>query len=76
MEYNDIVKNTCEGESIKINNKYFCTEKYIERIAIPIDVLLIEANKRAKDINKFAYIRVVGLGLGHGKYVNNKTKYL
>ncbi|XP_063924848.1 uncharacterized protein LOC135138766 [Zophobas morio] len=43
---------------------YFDKLVYCRRIALSIDTLLIEANDRAKKMNKMAYVHVVGLGLG------------
>ena len=46
------------------DGSYFDTLVYRRRISLSIDTLLIEANHRAKVINKMAYVHVVGLGLG------------
>lgn len=37
---------------------------YSKRLALSFDTLLLEANYRAHEKNKFAYVHVVGIGLG------------
>lgn len=37
---------------------------YAKRLAVSFDTLLVEANQRAKDRGKTAYVHVVGIGLG------------
>jgi hypothetical protein len=46
----------------------FDTETYKARIRITADILLLEANDRAKTAGKTAYVYVVGLGLGVWQY--------
>lgn len=42
----------------------FYNNVYVKRLAISFDTLLLEANYRAKKCQKFAYVHVVGIGLG------------
>jgi hypothetical protein len=46
----------------------FDTETYEARIRITAEILLLEANERAKTAGKTAYVYVVGLGLGVWQY--------
>lgn len=46
----------------------FNTDMYMARIRITMDMLLWEANARAKEANTTAYLYVVGLGLGVWQY--------
>ncbi|XP_044260697.1 uncharacterized protein LOC123008761 [Tribolium madens] len=55
-------------------NKYFDRLMYQKRLALSIDTLLIEANDRAKQEHKKAYVHVVGLGLGVWKIANQQNK--
>lgn len=43
---------------------YFDNVIYSKRLAITFDTFLYEANQRALDCGKFAYVHVVGIGLG------------
>lgn len=43
---------------------WFDVEMYKARMRVTIDILLLEANSRARDAGKKAYVHVVGLGLG------------
>ncbi|XP_064211807.1 uncharacterized protein LOC663704 [Tribolium castaneum] len=54
--------------------KYFDRLMYEKRLALSIDTLLIEANYRAKQKNKMAYVHVVGLGLGVWKITHQQNK--
>ncbi|XP_064214595.1 uncharacterized protein LOC135267006 [Tribolium castaneum] len=54
--------------------KYFDRLMYEKRLALSIDTLLIEANDRAKQENKMAYVHVVGLGLGVWKITHQQNK--
>ncbi|KAI1328349.1 hypothetical protein F5Y16DRAFT_369475 [Xylariaceae sp. FL0255] len=47
---------------------HFDEEVYKRRIHITAEILLIESNERAKEVNKKAYVYVVGLGLGVWAY--------
>ncbi|KAJ3278700.1 hypothetical protein HK104_002098 [Borealophlyctis nickersoniae] len=46
------------------SNSFFNAEVYKLRIRIPIEMLLLDANNRAQQENRKAYVHVVGLGLG------------
>ncbi|KAI1474009.1 hypothetical protein F4774DRAFT_402092 [Daldinia eschscholtzii] len=46
----------------------FSTSAYIERIRISADILLMEANERAKAVGRKAYVHIVGFGLGVWQY--------
>lgn len=62
--YNKIPKN-CGNRFIRLQNgAIFDNIMYAKRLAISFDTLLIEANSRAQEREKFAYIHVVGIGLG------------
>lgn len=55
----------------------FDTETYKARIQITADILLLEANDRAKASGKSAYLYVVGLGLGVWQWYDGQaSKYL
>ncbi|XP_050293097.1 uncharacterized protein LOC126733752 [Anthonomus grandis grandis] len=43
---------------------YFDNEIYERRMSLSIDTLLLEANFRAKEAGKMAFVHVVGIGLG------------
>lgn len=45
-----------------------------KRYSLLFDVLLLEAQKRAKDLNKLAYIHIVGAGLGCWKVAEQQTE--
>lgn len=47
-----------------VKTAVFDNYMYYKRMTISFDSLLLEANFRAKNANKSAYIHVVGLGLG------------
>ncbi|RZC37418.1 uncharacterized protein BDFB_004424, partial [Asbolus verrucosus] len=53
---------------------YFDKLMFERRIALSIDTLLIEANARAREEGKKAYIHVVGLGLGVWKICRDQDK--
>lgn len=53
-----------KGPQIKTVDLGFDVEMYKARMRTTIDILLLEANTRARDANKKAYVHVVGLGLG------------
>lgn len=53
-----------KGLSTKTVEPEFNVEMYKARMRTTIDILLLEANARARDAGKKAYIHVVGLGLG------------
>jgi hypothetical protein len=56
------------------DGKYFDRLMYTRRIVLSIDTLLIEANERARRLNKMAYVHVVGLGLGVWKIYTEQDK--
>lgn len=63
----DEVNNKIDGESryYKLTaNEIFDNRYYYKRLTVSIDTLLLEANHRAKEAGKFAFVHVVGLGLG------------
>lgn len=43
---------------------FFDNYVYSKRLALSFDTLLLEANSRAHEKNKLAYVHVVGIGLG------------
>lgn len=45
-----------------------------KRFAISIDTLLLESQARAKEINKIAYVHVVGIGLGVWKIASQQDE--
>lgn len=53
----------------------FDVAMYRARIRITADILLLEADSRAKDAGKKAYTYIVGLGLGVWQYVDNQAKF-
>ena len=53
----------------------FDVEMYRARMRITIDILLLEANSRAKEAGKTAYTYVVGLGLGVGQRAPEQSTY-
>lgn len=53
----------------------FDVDMYKGRIRITVDILLKEANARAKEVNKSAYVVIVGLGLGVWKVDKNQDRY-
>ncbi|ENN75744.1 hypothetical protein YQE_07704, partial [Dendroctonus ponderosae] len=46
------------------SDKYFNNYAYEKRLSLSFDTLLVEANQRAKEVNKMAFVHVVGIGLG------------
>jgi hypothetical protein len=56
------------------DGKYFDRLMYTRRIVLSIDTLLIEANERARRVNKMGYVHVVGLGLGVWKIYTEQDK--
>lgn len=48
-----------------MNGDIFDNVIYSKRLAVSFDTLLIEANHRAKTAGKFAYIHLIGIGLGN-----------
>ncbi|KAI0109773.1 hypothetical protein F4814DRAFT_461032 [Daldinia grandis] len=52
------------GARSELQRENFSIHTYVERIRITADILLLEANERAKDIGRKAYVYIVGLGLG------------
>lgn len=65
-----------EQKYVKLpNNWYFNNDAYAKRLALSIDTILIEANDRAKLKNTFAYVHVVGIGLGVWKISPHQDEY-
>ncbi|XP_044260793.1 uncharacterized protein LOC123008834 [Tribolium madens] len=63
--YNSKLIETNKDRYVKLlPDTYFDKLMYERRLILSIDTLLIEANSRAKILNKMAYVHVVGLGLG------------
>ncbi|KAI1660661.1 hypothetical protein F4813DRAFT_347974 [Daldinia decipiens] len=52
------------GERSELEIEKFSIRAYTERIRISADILLLEANERAKAVGRKAYVYIVGLGLG------------
>ncbi|KAI1798617.1 hypothetical protein F4811DRAFT_175061 [Daldinia bambusicola] len=57
-----------QGELTQVRRERFNTRAYTERIRISADILLMEANERAKAIGRKALVYIVGLGLGVWRY--------
>lgn len=53
-----------ENRFVDLTDSIFDNYMYYKRMTISFDTLLMEANYRAKSVNKTAYVHVVGLGLG------------
>lgn len=53
----------------------FDIETYKARIRVTADILLLEADERAKDAGKTAYVYVVGLGLGVWQFSQSQVKH-
>ncbi|KAF2836988.1 hypothetical protein M501DRAFT_958916 [Patellaria atrata CBS 101060] len=53
----------------------FNVEMYKARMRISIDTLLLEADDRAAEVSKKAYIHATGLGLGVWKYHENQLEW-
>ncbi|XP_022921132.2 uncharacterized protein [Onthophagus taurus] len=68
LTYGDFLKSKTLKEPGYFNEiskgVYFDNITYSKRMILSIDTLLYEANHRAKNVGKFAYIHVVGIGLG------------
>ena len=65
LTYEDCLPNMKKNKDrycALFEDAYFDKLVYCRRIALSIDTLLIEANDRAKKVNKMAYMQVVGLG--------------
>lgn len=53
------------GDCIRLpNGYYFDNNVYKQRLVISFDTFLLEANQRAKDMGTFAYVHLVGIGVG------------
>ncbi|KAF2716066.1 hypothetical protein K431DRAFT_289729 [Polychaeton citri CBS 116435] len=59
----------------KSERQRFDVDMYKGRMRITFDILLMEANGRAKAMGKKAYTYVVGLGLGVWEYDADQTEY-
>ncbi|KAI0892692.1 hypothetical protein F4806DRAFT_229328 [Annulohypoxylon nitens] len=57
----------------KSPNEIFDLPMYRARIAYTLEILLLEANERAVEANKKAFVHVVGLGLGVWQYDRRQT---
>ncbi|CAO2648122.1 Nn.00g090440.m01.CDS01 [Neocucurbitaria sp. VM-36] len=53
----------------------FDKNMYMARMRITVDMLLLEANDRAKEANQKAYTYVVGLGLGVWEYHSDQPSF-
>lgn len=53
----------------------FDVDMYKGRMRITVDILLKEANARAKEANQSAYVVIVGLGLGVWKVDKDQNQY-
>lgn len=62
------------GENIKMPQN-FDVDMYKGRIRITVDILLREANARAKEASQSAYVVIVGLGLGVWKINRFQNQY-
>lgn len=64
VRYGNIMPDVHRFTELK-NGDIFDNVIYSKRLAVSFDTLLIEANHRAKIAGKFAYIHLVGIGLGN-----------
>ncbi|XP_022921142.2 uncharacterized protein [Onthophagus taurus] len=68
MTYREFLSSEFNKDSVNFkmlgNDNYFDNLTYSKRISLTVDTFLIEANTRAKQSNKFAYVHLVGIGLG------------
>ena len=55
---------------------YFNIEVYKKRIKMTIDSFLLDANERAKEQGKKAYVHVIGIGLGVWMVYPNQQRWL
>eukprot|EP01125_Pyxidicula_operculata_P014476 TRINITY_DN481_c2_g1_i1.p1 TRINITY_DN481_c2_g1~~TRINITY_DN481_c2_g1_i1.p1 ORF type:complete len:535 (+),score=114.67 TRINITY_DN481_c2_g1_i1:106-1710(+) len=55
---------------------YFNINVYKERVKLPIQMFLIDANYRATKLGKKAYVHTVGLGLGSWQVCNSQAKWM
>ncbi|KAG7296535.1 hypothetical protein JYU34_020324 [Plutella xylostella] len=70
--YVNITEKTDEKEKytsryVKVPNNedtIFDNEVYYKRLSIPFDCALLEANERAREDGKMAFLNVIGIGLG------------
>ncbi|XP_050296793.1 uncharacterized protein LOC126736463 isoform X2 [Anthonomus grandis grandis] len=70
-------KNTFPGRYVKLpfpKGAIFDNEIYKKRLTIVFDTMLVEANYRAQQCGKMAYLHVVGLGLGVWKISSHQEK--
>ncbi|KAH8681893.1 hypothetical protein BX600DRAFT_447447 [Xylariales sp. PMI_506] len=56
-------------------DEFFDANMYRARIRIPIDMLLLEADDRARESGKKAYVHIVGLGLGVWQVDRQQPQY-
>lgn len=68
------VKQDPAGDMAKMPHN-FDGEMYKGRIRITVDILLQEANARAKEVSQSAYVVIVGLGLGVWKINRYQNQY-
>lgn len=65
------------GRFIKINNsEYLDGAIYKERMRMVIEPFLFDANDRAQECNKKAFLHIVGLGLGVWKKTDKQTEIM
>lgn len=64
-----------EAQKGPATKKIFDVDMYKNRIRITVDILLREANARAQEVSKSAYIVIVGLGLGVWKINKDQDLY-
>lgn len=75
-DYSEIlqVRNQQKSRYFEVRDGiFFDNTVYCKRLALSFDTLLIEANHRAKEKNTFAFVHVVGIGLGVWKYSSHQT---
>ncbi|KAI1208339.1 uncharacterized protein F4807DRAFT_148498 [Annulohypoxylon truncatum] len=53
----------------------FDRSMYMARVGNTLEILLLEANERAKEVSRKAFVHVVGLGLGVWMYDSRQTDY-
>lgn len=70
----DDVEQSSAKKSLMGTNT-FDADMYKSRIRITVDILLKEANARAKEVSQSTYVVIVGLGLGVWKVDKNQDCY-
>ncbi len=64
------------GRFIPIKEGFFDKDAYIKRIELVIEPFLLDAQKRGSQAYKKVYIRVVGLGLGVWKIIDEQEQFM